>query len=86
LAIAWSYSIDGIDWAELEALYRAAPLGNKSAAGLATVFANSPTAASRASTGDSSAPDARSRTAPTARTSAMSQCCRRTRAAASAKR
>jgi len=41
LAIAWSYSIDGIDWAELEALYRAAPLGNKSAAGLATVFANS---------------------------------------------
>lgn len=41
MAIAWSYSIDGIDWAELEALYRAAPLGNKSAAGLATVFANS---------------------------------------------
>ena len=41
MAIAWSYSIDAIDWAELEALYRAAPLGNKNAAGLATVFANS---------------------------------------------
>ena len=41
MAIAWSHSIADIDWAELEALYRAAPLGNKSAAGLATVFANS---------------------------------------------
>jgi ribosomal protein S18 acetylase RimI-like enzyme len=41
LAIAWSHSTDGIDWSELEALYRAAPLGNKSAAGLATVFGNS---------------------------------------------
>ncbi|HEY9064705.1 MAG TPA: GNAT family N-acetyltransferase [Burkholderiaceae bacterium] len=41
MAIAWSYTIADLDWAELEALYRAAPLGNKSAAGLATVFANS---------------------------------------------
>jgi ribosomal protein S18 acetylase RimI-like enzyme len=41
LPLTWSYSLDGIDWAELEALYRAAPLGNKNAAGLRTVFTNS---------------------------------------------
>lgn len=37
----WSSTLDGLDWAELEALYRAAPLGNKSAAGLRTAFTNS---------------------------------------------
>ena len=41
MPITWSHSIDGVDWTELEALYRAAPLGNKSAAGLKTVFTNS---------------------------------------------
>lgn len=41
MAITWSDSIHGFDWNELQALYRAAPLGNKSAAGLETVFANS---------------------------------------------
>jgi ribosomal protein S18 acetylase RimI-like enzyme len=41
LPISWSHSIDGVDWNELEALYRAAPLGTKSAAGLKTVFTNS---------------------------------------------
>jgi ribosomal protein S18 acetylase RimI-like enzyme len=41
MTIAWSHTIEGLDWAELEALYRAAPLGNKTAAGLQTVFANS---------------------------------------------
>lgn len=41
MSIAWSHSLDGIDWAELEALYRAAPLGNKSAAGLRSVYTNS---------------------------------------------
>jgi ribosomal protein S18 acetylase RimI-like enzyme len=41
LTIAWSHSIEGLDWTELEALYRAAPLGNKTAAGLRTVFTNS---------------------------------------------
>ena len=39
--ITWSDSVDGVDWDELEALYRAAPLGNKNAAGLRTVFTNS---------------------------------------------
>lgn len=39
--VTWSHSIDRMDWAELEALYRAAPLGNKNAAGLQTVFGNS---------------------------------------------
>lgn len=39
--ITWSADLDGIDWNELEALYRAAPLGNKTAAGLETVFRNS---------------------------------------------
>jgi predicted N-acetyltransferase YhbS len=41
LAITWSHSLDGIEWPELEALYRAAPLGNKNAADLKTVFTNS---------------------------------------------
>ncbi|MDF2464946.1 MAG: N-acetylglutamate synthase [Ramlibacter sp.] len=41
MAVTWSDSIHGFDWNELQALYRAAPLGNKSAAGLETVFANS---------------------------------------------
>jgi GNAT superfamily N-acetyltransferase len=39
--ITWSQSIAGIDWHELEALYRAAPLGNKDAAGLQIVYTNS---------------------------------------------
>lgn len=39
--LTWSNSLDGIDWDELEALYRAAPLGNKQAAALKTVFTNS---------------------------------------------
>jgi GNAT superfamily N-acetyltransferase len=41
MAIVWSDTLEGIDWLELEALYRAAPLGNKQAAGLQTVFTNS---------------------------------------------
>lgn len=41
MTISWSHSIDGIDWTVLEELYRAAPLGNKSAAGLRTVFSSS---------------------------------------------
>ena len=41
MAITFSHSIDGIDWLELEALYRAAPLGNKNAESLKTVFSNS---------------------------------------------
>lgn len=41
MAIVWSDTLEGLDWLELEALYRAAPLGNKQAAGLQTVFTNS---------------------------------------------
>jgi ribosomal protein S18 acetylase RimI-like enzyme len=41
MAVTWSDSIARFDWDELEALYRAAPLGNKNAAGLRTVFTNS---------------------------------------------
>ncbi len=41
VALTWTYTIDGVDWQELEALYRAAPLGNKDAAGLQTVYTNS---------------------------------------------
>lgn len=41
MAVTWSDSLAGFDWNELEALYRAAPLGNKNAAGLQTVFTNS---------------------------------------------
>ncbi|MCA6118455.1 GNAT family N-acetyltransferase [Bradyrhizobium sp. WSM 1738] len=39
--IDWSDSREGVDWRELEALYRAAPLGNKNAVDLEIVFGNS---------------------------------------------
>ncbi|KRR29800.1 GNAT family N-acetyltransferase [Bradyrhizobium retamae] len=41
MTVIWSDSRDGVDWQELEALYRAAPLGNKNAADLEVVFGNS---------------------------------------------
>jgi ribosomal protein S18 acetylase RimI-like enzyme len=41
MALEWKYSTDGVDWEELSALYRAAPLGDKSAAHLRNVFGNS---------------------------------------------
>ena len=37
----WKYSTEGLDWEELSALYRAAPLGDKRPAHLQTVFSNS---------------------------------------------
>jgi N-acetylglutamate synthase-like GNAT family acetyltransferase len=39
--LAWSESLADLDWDELAALYRAAPLGNKKAADLKTAFENS---------------------------------------------
>lgn len=39
--IEWKYTNDGVDWEELSALYRAAPLGDKPAAHLQRVFSNS---------------------------------------------
>lgn len=41
MAISWSDGLDSVDWAELEALYRLAPLGNKPRHLLQTVFNNS---------------------------------------------
>ena len=41
MALAWTESISEVDWNELEALYRAAPLGNKNAKDLEIVFTNS---------------------------------------------
>jgi ribosomal protein S18 acetylase RimI-like enzyme len=41
VALEWKHSADGIDWAELSALYRAAPLGEKSPLHLQKVFSNS---------------------------------------------
>lgn len=38
MALEWHYALDNIDWDELSDLYRVAPLGNKNAAGLKTVF------------------------------------------------
>jgi ribosomal protein S18 acetylase RimI-like enzyme len=40
-ALAWIDDVASVDWIELETLYRLAPLGNKSAALLQTVFTNS---------------------------------------------
>ena len=41
MALEWKHSTEGVDWEELSALYRAAPLGDKSAAHLQKVFSNS---------------------------------------------
>ena len=41
MTIIWSDDWVDVDWHELEALYRAAPLGNKNAADLEVVFGNS---------------------------------------------
>jgi GNAT superfamily N-acetyltransferase len=41
VALEWKYSDDGVDWEELSALYRLAPLGDKKAAHLQKVFGNS---------------------------------------------
>src|SRR5262249_51798047 len=41
MPILWTESLEGIDWEELAALYRAAPLGDKKPADLQLVFSNS---------------------------------------------
>jgi GNAT superfamily N-acetyltransferase len=40
-SLVWSGSVADLDWNELAALYRAAPLGNKNPDGLKTAFTNS---------------------------------------------
>jgi ribosomal protein S18 acetylase RimI-like enzyme len=41
MQISWTDNQECVDWNELEDLYRLAPLGNKSASHLQTVFSNS---------------------------------------------
>jgi ribosomal protein S18 acetylase RimI-like enzyme len=41
VTLVWQHTIDAIDWDELAALYRAAPLGDKKPAHLRLVFTNS---------------------------------------------
>lgn len=41
MTLEWKHSADGIDWEELSALYRAAPLGEKKPLHLQKVFSNS---------------------------------------------
>jgi ribosomal protein S18 acetylase RimI-like enzyme len=41
MALDWKYVTEGVDWEELSALYRAAPLGDKKPELLRTVFGNS---------------------------------------------
>jgi predicted N-acetyltransferase YhbS len=41
MALDWTESTDALDWDELAALYRAAPLGQKTAADLRIAFTNS---------------------------------------------
>jgi GNAT superfamily N-acetyltransferase len=41
MAISWTDNLAAIDWSELSALYRAAPLGDKAPADLELVFGNS---------------------------------------------
>jgi len=41
MSVVWNEGLAAIDWNELSALYRIAPLGNKTPADLALVFGNS---------------------------------------------
>ena len=41
MTLEWKHSTDGVDWEELSALYRVAPLGDKKPAHLQKVFSNS---------------------------------------------
>lgn len=41
MALEWKHTTDGVDWEELSALYRAAPLGEKSPLHLQKVFSHS---------------------------------------------
>lgn len=41
MTLEWKYSADEVNWEELSALYRAAPLGDKKPRHLQTVFSNS---------------------------------------------
>lgn len=41
MQLEWKESLNGVDWNELSALYRAAPLGEKSPSDLERVFSNS---------------------------------------------
>lgn len=41
MTLLWSDTMDGMDWEELAALYRAAPLGAKTAESLQITFSNS---------------------------------------------
>ena len=41
MSLVWCDAIDNVDWDELTALYRTAPLGNKNPSGLKTAFSNS---------------------------------------------
>jgi len=41
MTLEWQHSADAVDWDELAALYRAAPLGNKTPEQLRTAFSNS---------------------------------------------
>ena len=41
MQLEWKESLNSVDWNELSALYRAAPLGEKSPADLARAFSNS---------------------------------------------
>ena len=41
MALTWTDSLEAVDWEELSALYKVAPLGDKPAANLRTTFSNS---------------------------------------------
>jgi ribosomal protein S18 acetylase RimI-like enzyme len=41
MTVTWTDALDAVDWNELSALYRKAPLGDKSPERLKTVFSNS---------------------------------------------
>ncbi|MHC2277782.1 fructose-specific component phosphotransferase system IIB-like protein [Bradyrhizobium diazoefficiens] len=86
MPVVWNEDPAAIDWNELSALYRTAPLGNKTPADLALVFGNSSSVPSLTTKAGWLVPAERWRTAATAPTSVMSRCARTVRGKASAAR
>lgn len=76
MSILWNEDLAAIDWSELSALYRIAPLGNKAPADLALVFGNSMFRAFASDAGRLVGAAARWPMAATAPTSVMLPCTR----------
>ena len=86
MPVEWTDSLERVNWDELAALYRAAPLGDKGAADLELVFSSSMFRCFAFDSGSVVGAGRVWQTAVTVPTCVMWQCCQVTRVEASEKR